>query len=156
MTSVKYVKPNEELVQYIADNMRHADAVECYEMSGLSPREALDKGIESSSYVSVVIVNKVPCAIVGLTIISAVTGLGVPWLLATHDAVKNKRVFINNCKQGVDDMLKICPNLFNYVHAENKLSVKWLRWMGFTIEESQPMGHNGAMFHKFYIGECHV
>ena len=154
MTSVvKYVKPNAELLQYVEDNMREIDKLECREMSGNSPIDALNKGIELSQYATVVVIDNEPCAVVGLSIVSAVNGLGVPWLLATESAVRNKRVFVNNAKQGVDDMRTVCPNLVNYVHEDNKLSIRWLKWMGFTIEESQPLGFNGAMFRRFYIGD---
>lgn len=152
--AVEYVKPTDELLQHVADNMREADAIECMASSGRSPLDALTSGVVISNHCSVVMVGGVPCAVVGLVITSLVSGHGVPWMLATDDAVKHRRVFIDNCKQGLCDMLKVCPNLVNYVHAENKLSVKWLRWMGFTILPSEPTGVNGAHFHKFYIGEC--
>lgn len=136
--------------------MRAADALECKLLSGSSPMEALTKGAKMSHHCSVVVVNDKPCAVVGLVITSMLTGTGVPWLLATDYAVENKRVFINNCKKGVDEMRTVCPNLMNYVHAENRLSIKWLKWMGFTIEPSQPIGVDRAHYHKFYIGDCHV
>lgn len=154
--SVKYVKPHDNLIRYVADNMREADKIECRLASGLSPMEALLKGVEASQYCSVVVINGRPCAVVGLTIISLLSGVGVPWMLATHDAVKNRRVFINNSRQGVEDMRSICPNLFNYVHVDNTISIRWLKWMGFKFDEPQAIGHNGAMFHKFYIGDTDV
>lgn len=153
---VKYIQPNENLLQYVADNMRAADALECELLSGLSPMEALTKGVEMSHHCSVVVIDGKPCGVVGLVVINILGGTGVPWLLATDDAVKYKRIFINNCKQGVEDMRTVCPNLMNFVHADNKLSIKWLKWMGFTIEPSEPIGKDGAHFHKFHIGDCHV
>lgn len=156
MSVVKYVKPNDNLIRYVANNMRYADKIECQLASGLSPLQALQKGVNESQYSSVVIINNKPCAIAGLTVVNVLLGVGVPWMLATHDAVKNRRVFINNSRQGVQDMLEICPNLFNYVHVENKVSIRWLKWMGFKFDEPVAIGHNGAMFHKFYIGDCYV
>lgn len=153
---VKYVEPTDILLQYVADNMRAADALECKLMSGTSPIDALKNGAKFSHYCSVVVIDNIPCAVAGLVVVNMLGGVGVPWLLATDDAVKNRRVFIKNCKQGVQDMLKICPNLMNLVHAENKLSIRWLKWMGFTIMPSEPVGKDGAPFHKFYIGDCHV
>lgn len=154
--SVKYVEPNDKLLQYVADNMRAIDKLECVEGSGSTPMEALKRGVKTSSHCSVVVIDGRPCAVVGLVIVNYLQGIGVPWLLATNDAVENKRVFISHCKQGLDDMKTICPNLVNYVHVDNYLSIKWLKWMGFTIDPSEPRGHSGAHFHKFYIGECYV
>jgi len=153
MSVVKYVEPNADLLKYVADNMRQADALECKLLSDLTPIQALTRGAEMSDYCSVVVIDGEPCAVVGLVVLNHLGGVGVPWLLATHGALKNRRIFINRCKQGVEDMRTVCPNLMNFVHADNKLSVRWLRWMGFTIEPSTPMGPNGAHFHKFHIGD---
>jgi hypothetical protein len=30
------------------------------------------------------------------------------------------------------------------------MSVRWLAWMGFTIDEPEPIGVNGEMFHLFH------
>lgn len=151
---VEFVKPTDEMIKYIADNMRAADALEVWEMSGQTPIVSIEKGLKLSRYSSVALVNGIPCAVFGLVIVDILTGTGVPWLLGTDYAVKHRRVFLENCKQGLDQMLQTCPNLFNYVHAENKISVRWLKYMGFTIEDPVPMGRNGAMFHKFSIGDC--
>ena len=99
--------------------------------------EALTKGVEVSHHCSVVVIDGKPCAVVGLVVLNILTGTGVPWLLATYDAIKYRRIFINNCKQGVEDMMTVCPNLMNFVHADNTLSIKWLKWVGFTIKPSQ-------------------
>jgi hypothetical protein len=154
--SVRYVIPNDELLRYVADNMREADALECQLLSGQTPLQALQRGSKMSHHCSVVVVNGRPCAVVGLVVTSVLTGTGVPWLLATDYAVKQRRIFINNCKQGLDDMMQVCPNLKNFVHADNTTSIRWLKWMGFTVEPSQPIGKDGAHFHRFYIGDCHV
>jgi hypothetical protein len=39
--------------------------------------------------------------------------------------------------------------VFNYVYAENKKSIKWLEWLGFKVRDAQPIGINGANFHRF-------
>lgn len=151
---VKFVKPNDELLQYVAAHMRSIDILECKEMSGKSPIRALTEGVKMSELSAVVVVDGRPCAAIGLCIVSHLTGTGVPWMLATDDAVKNRRAFIEHTRTGLQEMMGICPNLFNYVHEDNKASIRWLKWMGFTIEQSSPMGENGAMFRRFKIGVC--
>lgn len=89
-------------------------------------------------------------------VINVLTGLGIPWLLGTDDAVRNKRVFINHSKQALEEMKSICPNLFNFVHEDNTVNIRWLKWLGFKFDEPEPIGKNGAMFRRFYIGKTNV
>lgn len=153
---VNFVKPNDEIIKYIADNMRAADALEVWEMSRHTPLQSIQEGLAISKYSTVAVINDIPCAVFGLAVVDILTGTGVPWLLGTDYAVKQHRVFLNHTKQGLSQMLNVCPNLFNYVHAENKISVRWLKYMGFNIEKELPIGMDGAMFHKFSIGDCNV
>lgn len=150
---VRFEKPTPEMVRYIADNMRKADAVEVWEMSDQTPIESLEQGVSLSNFCSVAVIDDLPVAVFGLVIVDIITGTGVPWLLGTNGAVKHRKVFLDSCSEGIDEMLNICPNLFNYVHAENKISVRWLKHMGFTIEEPTAMGKRGAMFHRFTMGD---
>jgi hypothetical protein len=151
---VKFEKPNRNTINYIADNMRAADALEVWEMSKHTPLQSIEEGLRLSNFSSIAVVNGTPCAVLGLAVVDILTGTGIPWLLGTDYAVENRKVFIKNCKQGLGQMLQICPNLFNYVHADNKVSVLWLRYMGFKIEDPLPTGVGGALFHKFSIGDC--
>lgn len=151
---VKFLKPNPEMIKHIADNMREADAVEVWEMSRQTPIQSIEEGLRLSDFSAVVTVNDIPCAVLGLVVVDILTGTGVPWLLGTDHAVRQRRVFLSNCERGIKQMVQICPNLFNYVHAENKISVRWLSHMGFTVEDPMAMGEGGAMFHKFSMGNC--
>lgn len=151
---VDFVKPTDEMIEYIAANMRDADALEVWEMCRHTPLQSIRAGLDISKFSTVAVINGIPCAVFGLVVVDILSGTGVPWLLGTDYAVEQRRVFLKHCKQGLGQMLDICPNLFNYVHADNKISVRWLKYMGFNIEKALPIGTNGAMFHKFSIGDC--
>ncbi len=151
---VKFEKPTDEMIKHIADNMRAADALEVWEMSRQTPLQSIEEGLKLSKFSSVAVINGTPCAVFGLVVVDILTGTGVPWLLGTDYAVKHRKVFLENCKQGLDQMLQTCPNLFNYVHSDNKISVRWLKYMGFKIEKALPIGTDGALFHRFSIGDC--
>ena len=99
------------------------------------------------------LIDGVPCAILGLVVVSDLTGTGVPWLLGTDLAVSNKRVFLKHSAKGIAQMIQRCPFLYNHVHSANRVSVRWLKFMGFTIHKPEPHGMNNAMFHKFTMGD---
>ena len=148
---VKFIKPTRELIEVIAADMRQADADEVWASSHHTPIESLMKSWKVSDRSVIVTVNDEPCVMIGLVIHDILSGTGSPWLLGTENALKYKRHFLTQVPAIIDEMLTICPNLFNYVHVENKVSVKWLKRIGFTFDEPSSYGCDGALFHKFYL-----
>lgn len=153
---VDFIRPTVEAIEHIAVNMRHADKVEVWAMSRQTPLQSIKEGLAISKYSSIAVIEGEPCAVFGMSVYSVVTGTGVPWLLGTDHAVKHRRVFLKHCTEGIEEMRTVCPNLFNYVHTDNRVSVKWLSHMGFTIDEPVVSGVGGELFHKFHMGDCHV
>ena len=144
------------MIQFIADNMRQADVDEVTAASNSTPLQAITGGVEISAFSSVAVINGDIVAIMGVVKNSALSDNGVPWLLGTEDIVKHYREFLGASPSVLNAMTNVCPNLMNHVHAKNKISVRWLKWLGFKIEEAEPFGVNGEPFHKFTIGESNV
>jgi hypothetical protein len=46
-------------------------------------------------------------------------------------------------------MQSLFPRLENHVHADNVLSVRWLQWCGFSIDDT-PEAYNGENFYLFW------
>lgn len=149
--TVKYVKPTIELVEEIARNMRQADIDEVWASDNLTPLEALMSSWERSKYTVVITVNGEACVMLGLVIHDMLSGHGVPWLLGTDNALKYKRAFSTEVPAVMDEMLRTCSKLHNYVHSKNRISIMWLKRIGFTIGEPEPYGAEKEIFHKFYI-----
>jgi hypothetical protein len=148
---VKFTKPTPELIEVIAANMRQADVDEVWASNHHTPIDALINGLKVSDRSVVVIVDDEPCAMIGLVIRDILSGVGVPWLLSTDGALKNKRNFLIQVPSVIDEMLTVCPKLFNYVHIKNKISINWLRRIGFTIDKPLPYGVDNELFHKFHL-----
>lgn len=148
---VKFLKPTNELIEAIAADMRQADADEVWASHHHTPIEALTHAWETSEYVVIVTVNNEPCVMIGLVIRDILSGIGVPWLLGTENALKYKRHFITQVPAIINEMLGVCPKLYNYVHVKNKISRTWLKRIGFTIDEPLPYGCDNELFHKFHL-----
>ncbi len=129
--------------------MRKADREEIIASSWRAPYEALRDSVSRSSFAVVVEIDGVPVTILGLVVHDILSGCGVPWLLSSEHALKHKRQFLELSPPAIQEMLSICPKLVNYVHSENKISIRWLKWLGFVIEDAKPVGVNGEMFHRF-------
>ena len=151
---IELVAPTEELVQKIADNMRKEDVAEVWASHHHLPYDALMGGWEVSDYNTVVLVDGEPICMFGLAKGDLLSGSGVVWLLGCDLAKKHKRVFLKISKPIIDEMLTICPRLSNMVHAKNKASIRWLKWLGFTIEEPVPHGPDKELFHYFHLERC--
>lgn len=151
MSVIKFEKPTLEMVEYIAAHMRDADRAEVWASNKKTPIESLISGWGISDLAVVVTVNDVPCVMIGLVKRDVLSGHGVPWLLGTNGALNYRRQFLKLSPPVIQEMLSICPVLYNYVHVDNKLSINWLRWLGFTICDPEPYGVSGELFHKFFI-----
>jgi hypothetical protein len=147
----EFVKPTDEMIDYIAANMRKADADEVWASHHLTPIESLTFGRKLSKMSAVVMVDDTPCVMLGLVVNSVATGTGTPWLLGTDDALRHKRHFIDLVPPVIDEMLDECPILCNYVHADNKVSIRWLKRIGFTLDPATPHGISGELFHRFHL-----
>lgn len=131
--------------------MRQADVDEVWASHHKTPLESLLEGWNAPGYSVIVTINDEPCAMLGVTLCDVLSGNGIPWLLGTENALKYKRYFITLVPAVIDEMLDICPNLYNYVHIKNVTSIKWLKYIGFTFDEPIPYGCEKELFHKFYI-----
>jgi len=149
---IEFVKPTIDMIKIIADDMRKSDAVEVMASHGHTPIEALKVSFKCSGYSSIAVADGVPFSMFGVTMSNITTGLGYPWLLSSNEVFKHKEYFLKNAPSVLEDIIFICPRLVNYVHHENKTSIKWLRSLGFTIEDPEPYGVKEELFHKFHMG----
>jgi hypothetical protein len=101
--------------------------------------------MKNSRKVVVVYDDDTPLAILGIVLRDFLSGVGVPWLLSTEQALKHKRQFLELSPPVIEEMMSMCSRLVNYVHVDNKLSIRWLKWLGFTVEDPKP----GELFHRF-------
>lgn len=145
---VKYIirKPNEEDVKYFDKHARQADKDEVFLFSGKTIGETLEDipGITQNTHVWEV--EGKPVAIFG---VSSWEDNDVIWLLATDDFEEYKGTFRTDCKKVFEELIKDYNYLYNYVHAEHKKAIRWLKWLRADILEPQPIGLGGALFCKF-------
>lgn len=149
--AVELVKPTLEALHIIAADMRDEDVAEIWASHHHSPIEALMVGFELSHFSVVVECDGVPAVMLGLIKQGLITGSGIPWLLGTNHALNYKREFLLQSPPVIKEMLNICSNLSNHVHADNRVSIRWLKWLGFTIDDPVAIGVGGELFHRFHL-----
>ena len=77
--------------------------------------------------------------------------VGVPWLLGSEEVRKYPAVLICAARDITLEWSKKFPTLVNMVHAENLLSIRWLKHIGYTLGKLFPeYGAGKAPFYQFY------
>lgn len=134
----------------IAENMREADKREIWASDRLLPLYALKQSVLMSRESWTCLVRGVPSFMWGVARKGCIlSDVGVPWLLGTDAILDVRREFLRQSRAYVSRMHKGFARLENIVHAENTLSIRWLKWCGFTIE-NEPVKRNGELFFPFW------
>ena len=124
-------------IEYIAANMRAVDAEEIRLAGNHDPLECLTKGASHSVYCRVIEINGRPAAILGLVPLDNMNDRGICWLLGTDDIERHAKAFCELCRQELAAMMKRAERVENFVWAENRVSIRWLKWLGFEFEQAR-------------------
>lgn len=136
-------------IEFLSENARECDVVEVKAFSGYTIREVLQKTPNLLKSSQTLEIDGHLIAVFGVVPNSDLKGVGVIWMLATDKFDEYSAVFAKICKGVVKDMLKGYNYVYNYVHSENKSSIRWLKWLGFSMSEPEPLGIEGANFQLF-------
>jgi hypothetical protein len=126
---------------YIGEHLRAADVTELRACQPDEPSVAVVRSFVAADWCNVVTVDEVPAVIYGVTKTN-IEGVGSPWMLATDDIGKICARFLIGSKREVERMRESYDWLYNKVHCDNAVSIKWLRWLGFEIYPD-PCGADG-------------
>ena len=151
---MKQVDGTAERIMYISDNLREQDKREVMASHGKDAKEAC---LESWTYSQIAMCfegdDGKPVGIWGVSDWGEELGQ-IIWMLGTDEltATPNHRKEVTRLsKAAVDGLLANgCNYLHNWCMAENKTSLRWLRHLGFTIEDPEEFGENGELFCHFY------
>lgn len=139
---VKLEPRHAAIVPYI----RQADVEEIRASVGMDPALAVGFSIATSNPGWAVELHGEPVAVFGVR--RAGGKEGVPWLVATDVVEKHPVHFYRISKSIIAEMRERYDFLMNWVHEENRLSVRWLAWAGFAIEPPERRGN--GMFYRFW------
>lgn len=142
-----------EHVGHVAHNMRKEDQDEIYFSSGMSPFQALERGLRDSDQSYTVIFEDEPVMMFGVARSSMLEDRGTVWMLSTDrfDELRHHLTDMELIQAMITHLARDYSVLENWVHADNTPSLRWLRFLGFTIEEATPMGLFGKPFHHFWL-----
>jgi hypothetical protein len=122
-----------EDLRSLAGRLREADLKEIYAAGHADPLVALQGGMGDDSLVLVGVDEEdVPHLVFGVGD-TPIEGLGAVWMMAS-DTIKDHWVqVLRETRPWVQRIGVGYKLLSNYVHADNTLHIRWLKWAGFTF-----------------------
>lgn len=149
VAQLDFVKPTDDILHFIASHMRIEDVAEVVAAGSATPYDSLVQSVGHSKACCVALYKGIPLSIFGLGKMTHLSD-GLIWMLGTNYVRDYPKEIMHYTRRVLKEMHNECPVLYNYVHARNTVSIKWLASLGFTIEDPEPRGPYGELFHKFY------
>lgn len=134
---------------YVGERLRAAEVAELWALSRALPVAAAVESVRVSERAWCWLVDGQPAAIFGVAAQSIIGDTGMPWLLTTPVVDQHPMKFLRSCARGMREMRAAYPKLGAWVDARHTVCVKWLQWLGATVEPAQPFGALGLPFHRF-------
>lgn len=134
----------------MAPFVRAVDTDEIKVSYGSEPLDALIHGIRRSDTCKTVRVNDEIMMMFGIGRHTLVSDQASIWMLATSLIEDHPTKFLRGCGEELTEISRGFKIVENWCDARNKVTLRWLRWLGFTIEEAEPYGIFGMPFHHFY------
>ena len=144
---IRDVEPGD--IDMLVENMRDHDIQEVNAATRMGIENAVKTSVNLSTYSKTGLVNDELVCMWGVCPISLLSSSGSPWMLGTDLIKKKQRIFLRRSKPWLDDIRKDYRYLENFVDERNVMSIKWLKWLGFEMDEAEPYGIHGEPFHKF-------
>lgn len=135
---------------HVAEHLRAVDRREIEAGSNRPPLEAIQlSAAQSAEGFEARTLTGRPLCVGGVGVISEERREGSPWMLATDELQRHPLTLMRMSHAWVADIRTRYASLWNLVHAENAVSIAWLRRLGFTILPAIPHGPRCALFHPF-------
>jgi hypothetical protein len=129
--------------------MREMDRIEC-EAFGRTPKQALRSGLSASDWTITALVDGKPAAMFGVATVSAIEGLGRPWMLGTDEVYRHGKALLTLGPSLVRQVRDSFPEVRNLVSAGNTRAIRLLGRWGFTLEDDIQM-IGGVPFREFWM-----
>lgn len=145
-----------EDAEFIAAHARQSDIDELLAVANVTPLECLLNGLKISPQAYTGWIDGERVCMFGVSSISILTSLGAPWMVGTDAIDRHAFAFIKGSRATTRPLFAQWERLYNLVDARNTRAIRWLRFLGFTIEEAIPYGVENLPFHPFHLEVSHV
>jgi len=149
MVKYEVASATHDHAKVLATNMRQADVEEAWDAYHLSPLVALQMSMAASRDTKVGLADGEIVCMFGVGRLSELSCDGRPWLVGSDALPKHARAFLRRNKAYISSIKTEFYALENYVSVKNKVAIRWLKWLGFTVHSPEKYGVEGLMFRRF-------
>ena len=125
-----------EDAHYVGTRLRAEDAAEVL-LFGLDGESAIAFSLDRSIVSECLLVDGEPAAVFGIAIDDMIGGTGCPWMLTTPAVERCQLAFARATRRLCARCFEMVPRLENLIDARYTRAIKWLQWLGFTVEPEQ-------------------
>lgn len=136
-----------EDIARFAVKMRPEDIEEAWTLCRLSGYEGLMQSYEVSKECQIGVLDGKIFCIYGCTPGGDEASI---WMMFVKDIQALPMSFFRKSREYLQNMLKTYGRIGNYVRPENTFILKWLTWLGFTIEPLEQIGVDNIWAHRFW------
>ena len=98
------------------------------------------------------VIDGAPVAAWGVVADSLMGAVGRPWLLTTVEVERHRRLFLVETRRGWQAMRPMFRRWENCVDDRYGRAMRWLAWLGFTLDAPEPIGAGGLLYRRFWWG----
>lgn len=151
MVTVEIREATLEDARAIAATVRDADRDEIWASHMMTPLQAMEYGLRHSSLARTGFADGVPVCMWGVVDESLILSVGIPWMITAAPLDQNHvaMAFLRRCRGAMREFWDGFETLINYVDARNARAIRWLRFMGFALQDPTPYGAFRLPFHRF-------
>ncbi len=153
MPKYEIVPATEAHAVALAKVMAEADKQEVWAMGHSTPIQALQRALKVSRDAKTGLADGREVCMFGVVPPSLLSNIGVPWLLTAVELPQHGTKFLRESRATFDGWRREYEVLANYVDARHKTAIRWLDWLGFTIDVAEPFGVEKLPFHRFHVGD---
>tara|TARA_R110000824_G_scaffold15883_3_gene66594 strand:+ start:32969 stop:33439 length:471 start_codon:yes stop_codon:yes gene_type:complete len=134
----------------MAHRMRDVDKQEIWASNRSRPLEALVNSVRYSESARTGRADGEIVCMFGVSRQNLMGTRGCIWLLGTDLLKRHGIRFLRENNKEIVDLSENFTIIENYCDARNTATLRWLGWLGFTIEKAKPYGIYNLPFHHFH------
>ena len=127
-------------VHELAPRLRSEDRAEVLAL-GFAPVDGLLQSFAGAEEAWTYRADRQIICMAGITPLSLIGRVGVPWLLGSELVLQHRRTFMMETRRMVAHWLTLFDVLRNVVDARYEAAIRWLCWLGFEIGEPLSLGN---------------
>jgi hypothetical protein len=150
MATIRVEPCSEEYIKRLAPNLAKADLAELWAMERRDPVTSMMSAWRRGRETWALLSDDTVVAMYGVIDVSLVSDGGRPWNFSCQDVGKYAKSFIKESVRIEKEWADKYSFLTNYVDSRHTKAVRWIKWLGYTLDNPIPIGPEKVPFFRFW------